>query len=55
MFLDMIVFSWLAYRYVAIPLEELDAIDEELLKDEKKKSPLELEQSADNQAFDKTE
>ncbi|KAG5684405.1 hypothetical protein PVAND_013640 [Polypedilum vanderplanki] len=34
MFVDMILFSWLAYRYKAIPLELLQDIDEN--KDEKK-------------------
>lgn len=51
MFLDMIIFAWLARRYKAIPLEELDRIDEELLNDEKR-SPLEF-QSNDNEASDK--
>lgn len=34
MFLDMAVFSWLAYRFQAIPLERLDEVDEELRKQE---------------------
>lgn len=54
MFLDMIVFSWLAYRYKAIPLEELDKIDEDLLKNEEKRSALDF-QPNDNDAFDKKE
>ena len=30
MFVDMAIFAWLAYNFQAIPLESLDAIDEEL-------------------------
>lgn len=51
MFVDMIVFMWLATRYKAIPLEELDKVDEDLLKNEEKPSPLEF-RSNDNEAFD---
>lgn len=54
MFLDMVIFSWLAYRYKAIPLEELDRIDEELLNNEEKPSALEFKPS-DNEGFDKRE
>lgn len=53
MFLDMIIFMWLAKRYKAIPLAELDRVDEELLHNEKKVSPLDFQR--DNEAFDKTE
>lgn len=42
MFVDMVIFMWLAKRYKAIPLEELDRIDEELLRNEEKVSPLEF-------------
>lgn len=53
MFVDMVIFMWLAKRYKSIPLEELDRVDEELLHSEKKASPLDFER--DNEAFDKTE
>lgn len=55
MFLDMIIFMWLAKRYKAIPLEELDKVDEDLLRNEEKRSPLEFPGSGDNEAFDKKE
>lgn len=44
MFVDMIVFMWLARRYKGIPLEELDKVDDDLLAkgEEEKKSPLEF-------------
>lgn len=43
MFLDMIIFMFLARAYKSIPLSELDNIDEELLNEDKeKKSPLEF-------------
>lgn len=54
MFLDMIIFSWLAYRYKSIPLEELDKIDDDLLKNEDKRSALDF-QPHDNNGFDKKE
>lgn len=54
MFVDMIIFMWLARRYKAIPLEELDRIDEELLKNEEKPSALDFK-SNDNEGFDKKE
>ena len=54
MFLDMVIFSWLAYRYKAIPLEELDRIDDELLNNEEKPSALEFKPT-DNEGFDKKE
>ena len=47
MFVDMAVFSWLAYRYKAIPLEELEKIDDDLMKNEEKRLPLEFK-SSDN-------
>lgn len=53
MFVDMIIFAWLAYRYRAIPLEELDKVDDELLNEEKK-SPLEF-RGNDNDAYDNKE
>ena len=52
MFVDMIVFMWLAVRYKAIPLEELDQVDEELLNE--KASPLDFKAN-DNAAFDSRE
>lgn len=52
MFIDMIIFSWLAYRYKAIPLEELDNIDDDLLKNEEKRAPLDF-QASDNEGVDK--
>lgn len=54
MFVDMIIFMWLASRYRPIPLEELDRIDEDLLQNEEKRSPLEF-QANDNEGFDKKE
>jgi hypothetical protein len=54
MFVDMIVFMWLAVRYKAIPLEELDQIDEDLLKSNEKASALDFKAS-DNSAFDSKE
>lgn len=54
MFLDMVIFAWLAYRYKAIPLEELDKIDDDLLKCEEKRSALEF-QPGDNEGLDKKE
>lgn len=54
MFVDMIVFMWLARRYKSIPLEELDKLDDELLYNDKKQSPLELN-SANNNGFDSKE
>jgi hypothetical protein len=54
MFVDMIVFMWLAKRYKPIPLEELDKVDEELLKAQEKSSPLEF-QAQDNSGFDSKE
>ena len=42
MFVDMAVFSYLAYGYTAIPLSELDKIDEEL-KSENEEKPSALE------------
>lgn len=44
MFVDMGLFTWLAIRYKAISLEELDKIDEELkaLEGEEKKKPLDF-------------
>lgn len=54
MFVDMVIFMWLARRYKAIPLEELDRIDEELLSNEKKQSSLDFK-SIDNEAFDRKE
>lgn len=53
MFVDMIVFMWLARRYKAIPLDELDKVDDELLKNEEKKSPLDF--AASNDSFDRRE
>jgi hypothetical protein len=53
MFVDMIVFMWLARRYKAIPLEELDKVDDELLQNEEKKSPLDF--GANNDGFDRRE
>lgn len=50
MFVDMVVFSWLAYRYKEIPLDLLKDVDEN--EDEKKSA---LEFSKDNEAFDKRE
>lgn len=54
MFVDMIIFMWLARRYKAIPLEELDKVDDELLKNEEKRSPLEF-QASNNDGFDNRE
>lgn len=54
MFVDMIIFMWLAKRYKAIPLEELDRIDEELLKNEEKPSALDFKAN-DNEGFNKQE
>lgn len=54
MFIDMIVFMWLAKRYKSIPLEELDNLDDDLLQNEEKRSPLEF-QAKDNEGFDKKE
>lgn len=54
MFVDMIVFMWLARRYRPIPLSELDKVDDELLRNEEKRSPLEF-QANDNDGFDKRE
>jgi hypothetical protein len=45
---------WLAVRYKAIPLEELDKVDDDLLKNEEKRSPLEF-QGSDNDGFDRKE
>lgn len=44
MFLDMLIFMWLALRYKAIPLEELKKIDDEdkALKNEKNANPLDF-------------
>lgn len=55
MFVDMGVFMWLAYRYKAIPLEELDKVDEDLLNEEKKKSPLDFNGNTgnDNESYQK--
>lgn len=54
MFVDMIIFMWLARRYKSIPLEELDMIDEDLLNNEEKRSPLDLK-SIDNVGYDSKE
>lgn len=54
MFVDMIVFMWLARRYKSIPLEELDKLDDELLYNEEKRSPLEIT-GASNNGFDNKE
>lgn len=54
MFVDMIVFMWLARRYRGIPLSELDKVDEDLLKGEEKRSPLEF-QASDSDVTDKRE
>lgn len=54
MFVDMIVFMWLARRYRTIPLELLDDVEDDLLKNEEKRSPLELKQ-ADNEGLDAKE
>lgn len=54
MFVDMIIFMWLAKRYKSIPLEELDKVDDDLLKNEEKSSPLDF-QANDNESFDKKE
>lgn len=44
MFLDMGVFIWLAIRYKAVPLEDLDRVDKEdkELEESRKKDPLEF-------------
>lgn len=44
MFVDMGVFMWLAIRYKAIPLEELEKIDNEqkALEESEKKDPMEF-------------
>lgn len=45
MFVDMLVFMWLALRYKPIPLEQLQEIDDELKaldSSEKKKDPLDF-------------
>lgn len=51
MFVDMGVFTWLALRYKAIPLEELDKIDEEekALEDSKKNDPLDFPGSSQDE------
>lgn len=54
MFVDMIVFMWLARRYKPIPLSELENVDDELLQNEEKRSPLEF-QANNNDGFDKQE
>lgn len=54
MFVDMIVFAWLAVRYKAIPLEDLENLDDDLLNNEEKPSPLDF-QGTNNQAFDEKE
>ena len=54
MFVDMIAFMFLARRYKPIPLEELDQLDEELLYNDEKRSPLELNGATHN-AFDSKE
>lgn len=54
MFVDMIIFAWLAVRYTAIPLSELDRIDEEL-KNEEKKSALEFPGTSYAKSDDKLE
>jgi hypothetical protein len=54
MFVDMVIFMWLARRYKAIPLEELDKVDDDLLKNEEKRSPLEFN-GATNNGFDSRE
>lgn len=48
MFLDMILFAWLAIRFKAIPLEELEKIDQEqeALEQEEKKSTLEFPETS---------
>lgn len=44
MFLDMGAFIWLAIRYKAVPLEDLDRVDKEdkELEESRKKDPLEF-------------
>lgn len=54
MFVDMVVFMWLARRYKSIPLEELDKVDEDLLKNEEKRSPLEFREN-ENEGFEAKE
>lgn len=54
MFVDMVVFMWLAVRYKAIPLEELDQVEEDLIKSDEKPSPFDFH-SSDNAAFDSKE
>lgn len=50
MFVDMLVFMWLARRYKTIPLELLDEVDDDLLKNEEKPSPLDFK-AAENEGF----
>ena len=52
MFLDMIVFAWLASRYTAIPLSELDRIDEEL-ENEQKNMALDFPGTSNEKSDDK--
>lgn len=42
MFVDMIAFMFLARRFKSIPLDELDKVDEDLLKKDEKISPLDI-------------
>lgn len=57
MFVDMIIFMWLARRYKPIPLEELDRIDDEgtALRTDEKKEPLEFRSANVNEGFDTKE
>lgn len=56
MFVDMIVFMFLARSYKAIPLSELDRLDDELLNNEEKRSEIDFPGTSlgkVNGAFDK--
>lgn len=56
MFIDMIMFMFLARRYKAIPLSELDKLDDELLTNEEKRSPIDFQGTSlgkINDGFDK--